>query len=58
MYFRSTFLDVHPWPLIVDEVQYAPNLLEYIESIIDDHKVQGEDNKEIDLVMVKTVKSL
>ena len=44
---------MHPWPLIVDEVQYAPNLLEHIESIIDDHKVQGEDNKEIDLVMVK-----
>ncbi len=41
----STFLDVHPWPLIIDEVQYAPNLLEYIESIIDDRKVQGEDNK-------------
>ena len=39
------FLRMHQAPLIIDEVQYAPNLLESIESIIDAVKVDGGNNK-------------
>jgi len=39
------FLSTHTYPLIIDEIQYAPNLLEYIESMIDGAKVEGKDNK-------------
>ena len=40
-----TFLDIHPWPLVIDDIQYAPNLLEHIESIVDTQTIQGKDNK-------------
>ena len=39
------FLQLHQWPLIVDEVQYAPSLLETIEGVVDKMKERGEDNK-------------
>ncbi len=39
------FLQMHPAPLIVDEVQYAPGLLESIESVIDRAKTEGRDNR-------------
>ena len=32
------FLEVHPWPLIVDEVQKAPNLLSEIKIAIDEQR--------------------
>ena len=28
------FLKLHTWPLIIDEVQYAPALFDVIESIV------------------------
>ena len=37
------FLQIHPWPLIIDEVQYAPDLLESIESVVDSEKASGRD---------------
>ena len=39
------FLQMHPAPLIVDEVQYAPALLESIESIVDRKKAESGNNK-------------
>ncbi len=41
----NMFLQMHPAPLIIDEVQYAPALLESIESVVDRTKVNGEENK-------------
>ena len=32
------FLDEHPWPLLIDEVQYAPELFPYIKIIVDNEK--------------------
>lgn len=32
------FLEAYPAPLIIDEVQYAPDLFPYIKSIIDDNR--------------------
>ncbi|MBE6514970.1 MAG: ATP-binding protein [Thermoplasmata archaeon] len=37
------FLSIHGRPLIVDEVQYAPGLLESIEAEVDGLKAEGED---------------
>ena len=39
------FLSLHKAPLIVDEVQYAPKLLDVIESIVNKVKFEGGDNK-------------
>lgn len=39
------FLQTHPWPLIIDEIQYAPNLFEIIESVVDQEKVDHGTNK-------------
>ena len=39
------FLQMHPAPLIVDEVQYAPALLESMESRIDRAMAEGRGNK-------------
>ena len=39
------FLSIHPWPLIVDEVQYAPELLESIESVVDKEQFENGNNK-------------
>ena len=35
------FLDEHPWPLLIDEVQYAPELFPYIKIIVDNEKKKG-----------------
>ena len=39
------FLQMHPAPLIIDEVQYAPALLESIESVVDRTKAKSGDAK-------------
>ncbi len=35
------FLDNHPWPLIIDEAQHAPELFSYIQGIVDRHQKTG-----------------
>ena len=35
------FLQEHPWPLLIDEVQYAPELFSYIKMIVDKEKRRG-----------------
>lgn len=35
------FLEEHPWPLLIDEVQYAPELFSYIKMIVDREKKRG-----------------
>ncbi len=37
----SLFLETHPFPLIIDEIQYAPELLSHIKIMIDRHKKNG-----------------
>lgn len=39
------FLSLHKAPLIIDEVQYAPKLLDVIESIVNKVKFEGGNNK-------------
>ena len=39
------FLKLHPAPLIIDEVQYAPVLFEHIEGIVDEMKFRTGSNK-------------
>ena len=39
------FLTLHKAPLIIDEVQYAPKLLDVIESIVNKDKFEGGNNK-------------
>lgn len=39
------FLSLHKTPLIIDEVQYAPKLLDVIESVVNKVKFDGGDNK-------------
>ena len=39
------FLALHKAPLIIDEVQYAPKLLDAIESIVNKVKFEGGNNK-------------
>ncbi len=34
------FLDNHPWPVVIDEIQKAPNLLSEIKVIIDKEKMK------------------
>ncbi len=38
------FLQLHPWPLIIDEVQRAPGLLNAIEEIVNNEKRKRIDN--------------
>ena len=38
------FLSIHPWPLIIDEVQKAPELFETIEEIVNEEKRINEKN--------------
>lgn len=39
------FLKMHSWPLIIDEVQYAPALFDVIESIVNKQKLEtGKNN--------------
>ncbi len=35
------FLKEHPWPLLIDEVQYAPNLFSYIKINVDNENKNG-----------------
>lgn len=39
------FLQLHPTPLIIDEIQYAPSMFEIIEGIVDKMNEQGKNNK-------------
>ena len=49
------FLEIHPWPIIIDEVQKAPNLLSEIKIIIDEQrKIWLKENKERELMYVLT----
>lgn len=32
------FLSLHPWPLIIDEVQYAPELFDALEAVVNKEK--------------------
>lgn len=34
----QAFLDRHPFPLIIDEVQYAPGVLRHLKRVIDEHR--------------------
>ncbi len=35
------FLEEHPWPLLIDEAQYAPQLFPYIKMIVDKENKRG-----------------
>lgn len=35
------FLEEHPWPLLIDEAQYAPELFPYIKIKVDNEKKRG-----------------
>lgn len=37
------FMSLHPAPLIIDEIQYAPHLLEVIEQIVNEKRIRDED---------------
>ncbi|MBQ9328760.1 MAG: ATP-binding protein [Solobacterium sp.] len=39
------FLQLHPWPLVIDEVQYAPILFDVLESIVNKKKFADGDNR-------------
>lgn len=38
------FLDTHPWPLIIDEIQYAPGLFDALECVVNKEKMKRNDN--------------
>ena len=38
----ALFLQLHRPPIVIDEVQYAPNLFTYIKKTVDEHHVAGE----------------
>ncbi len=38
------FLNLHPWPLIIDEIQKAPILFSSIEEIVNKEKMKNNDN--------------
>lgn len=38
----ALFLQLHKPPILIDEVQYAPNLFTYIKMMVDEHHVAGE----------------
>lgn len=40
----SLFLSLHPFPLIIDEIQKAPNLFEAIEEKVNEEKLKNEKN--------------
>lgn len=37
----KTFLQEHPWPILIDEAQYAPQLFPYIKMIVDKENKRG-----------------
>ena len=39
----SYFIENHPYPLIIDEIQYAPDLIEVIETIVNEKRRKRED---------------
>lgn len=41
------FLETHPYPLIIDEFQYAPNLLPYIKMTVDDLRFKNLNDSTI-----------
>ncbi len=42
------FLEQYSYPLLIDEIQYAPELLPYIKMIVDDERFKNlKDNKEL-----------
>lgn len=41
------FLELHKAPLIIDEVQFAPELFDVIEGIVNKRKLDGLNNKGI-----------
>ncbi len=38
------FLNIHPWPLIIDEIQYAPELFDALEETVNREKLKNENN--------------
>ena len=49
------FLEVHSWPIIIDEVQKAPNLLSEIKIIIDEQRKKWlKEDKKRELMFVLT----
>lgn len=49
------FLEVHKWPLIIDEVQKAPNILSEIKILIDNERLRClKENKKRELMFVLT----
>ena len=40
----TLFLSLHPWPLIIDEVQKAPQLFDVIEEIVNNEKMKNIHN--------------
>ena len=38
------FLEQYSYPLLIDEIQYAPNLLQYLKMIVDDEKFKALKN--------------
>jgi hypothetical protein len=49
------FLDFYAQPLIIDEIQKAPDLLSYIKIIIDEYKLQClKENKQVELIYILT----
>ncbi len=38
------FLQMHKWPLIIDEIQYAPKLFEVLEMIVNKEKMENGSN--------------
>lgn len=51
----KTFFESHPWPLIIDEVQKAPGLLNEIKKVVDDQRrIWMRDNEPRQLMFVLT----
>ncbi len=38
------FLNIHPWPLIIDEIQYAPELFDALEEVVNKEKLKNDNN--------------
>ena len=45
------FLDFYSYPLVIDEIQKAPSLLNYIKIIIDNNKLEWLKNNEKTKIM-------
>lgn len=50
------FLETHGWPLIIDEIQKAPELLDEIKIVIDDKKLEWTENDEDQQLMSCSVR--